>query len=126
MFGENGPCQVNAAGNDTISNPYSWNTNANVIYIDQPAGTGYSYGSGKDHNEAGVASDMCGRVAAPPLRSLHLIFYSSHLISRAGTTFCSSSSPITRSTSHWTSMPSAKGERMRRGRASARGESHGV
>jgi len=58
LFGENGPCKVNANGTGTISNPYSWNTNANLLYIDQPAGTGFSYGLGMDHNEAGVATDM--------------------------------------------------------------------
>ena len=58
LFGENGPCKVNADGTDTISNPYSWNSNATVIYIDQPAGTGFSYGSGMDHDEVGVANDM--------------------------------------------------------------------
>lgn len=58
LFGENGPCKVNANGTDTIPNPYSWNSNATVIYIDQPAGTGFSYGSGMDHDEVGVANDM--------------------------------------------------------------------
>lgn len=58
LFGENGPCQVNANGTATTPNKYSWNSNANVLYIDQPAGTGFSYGTGMDHNEAGVATDM--------------------------------------------------------------------
>jgi cathepsin A (carboxypeptidase C) len=35
LFGENGPCQVNTAGTNTTSNPYSWNSNANLLYIDQ-------------------------------------------------------------------------------------------
>ena len=58
LFGENGPCKVNADGTDTINNPYSWNSNATVIYIDQPTGTGFSYGTGFDHNEDGIATDM--------------------------------------------------------------------
>ncbi len=58
LFGENGPCSVNANGTDTVTNKWSWNSNASVLYIDQPAGTGFSYGAGKDHNEKGVARDM--------------------------------------------------------------------
>lgn len=58
LFGENGPCHVNADGTGTTTNPYSWNSNATLIYIDQPAGTGFSYGSGMDHDEVGVANDM--------------------------------------------------------------------
>ncbi|KAL1500122.1 hypothetical protein AB1Y20_012795 [Prymnesium parvum] len=58
LFGENGPCSVSADGSSTIPNAYSWNSKANLLYIDQPAGTGFSYGSGLDHNEAAVAADM--------------------------------------------------------------------
>jgi cathepsin A (carboxypeptidase C) len=46
--------------NDDLSlnvNPYSWNANATVVWVDQPVGTGYSYG-GFDHNEGQVGSDM--------------------------------------------------------------------
>ncbi len=42
MF-ENGPCWVNPQGNDTVWNPYSWNEKVNIIYLEEPAGTGYSY-----------------------------------------------------------------------------------
>ena len=52
------PCTVNKEGTATIPNVYSWNSNATVIYIDQPAGTGFSYGAGLDHDEKGVAADM--------------------------------------------------------------------
>jgi cathepsin A (carboxypeptidase C) len=60
LFGENGPCTVNK-DLSTSSNPYSWNTFSNLLYIDQPAGTGFSYGSfpsDYDHDEAGVSEDM--------------------------------------------------------------------
>jgi len=58
LFGENGPCSVNKEGTGTVSNQYSWNSQASVLYIDQPAGTGFSYGLGMDHEEGAVADDM--------------------------------------------------------------------
>ncbi|KAH8103295.1 alpha/beta-hydrolase [Cristinia sonorae] len=45
MFQENGPCQVNSDGKTTVLNPFSWNNISNVIYIDQPIGTGFSFGT---------------------------------------------------------------------------------
>eukprot|EP00301_Raphidiophrys_heterophryoidea_P016193 c25751_g1_i1.p1 GENE.c25751_g1_i1~~c25751_g1_i1.p1 ORF type:complete len:460 (-),score=109.61 c25751_g1_i1:52-1431(-) len=57
LFTENGPCHVNAEGDNTTANPYSWNTMANLLYVDQPPGTGFSEGT-YDHDEAGVAEDM--------------------------------------------------------------------
>lgn len=60
ILAENGPCHMNETTGDLYSNPYSWNNVANVIYIDQPAGVGFSYAdkAGYDHNETEVANDM--------------------------------------------------------------------
>ncbi|KAH6714630.1 Alpha/Beta hydrolase protein [Leptodontidium sp. MPI-SDFR-AT-0119] len=41
---ELGPCRIETE-NTTVSNPYSWNNNATVIFIDQPLNVGFSYSS---------------------------------------------------------------------------------
>merc|ERR1712071_314577 len=58
LFAENGPCTVNENGTDTITNPYSWHKKANVMWVDQPAGSGFSTGAGSVRDEAGVAENM--------------------------------------------------------------------
>lgn len=40
---ENGPCFVGADSNSTILNPWSWNNEVNMLYLDQPAQVGFSY-----------------------------------------------------------------------------------
>ncbi|WPH04138.1 Carboxypeptidase S1-like B [Acrodontium crateriforme] len=42
LFQENGPCRLDADGNP-YSNPYAWNNVSNMIFIDQPTQTGFSY-----------------------------------------------------------------------------------
>lgn len=45
LFQENGPCHfVNGASTPSL-NPYSFNSFANMLYVDQPIGTGFSYGT---------------------------------------------------------------------------------
>jgi len=58
LFAENGPCKVNKDGTDTVPNPYSWHKKANVMWVDQPAGSGFSTGAGSVRNEKGVADNM--------------------------------------------------------------------
>ncbi|KAI8988023.1 Alpha/Beta hydrolase protein [Mycotypha africana] len=52
-----GPCKVNAFGNDIVPNPYSWNNAANLIFLDQPVETGYSYGDTKIRTTEEAAQD---------------------------------------------------------------------
>ncbi|ORY41916.1 alpha/beta-hydrolase [Rhizoclosmatium globosum] len=41
MWTENGPFQFTDAG-ALVANPFSWHKQANILYVDQPAGTGFS------------------------------------------------------------------------------------
>jgi len=46
---ENGPYQQDDATGDLLVNEYSWNKEASVLYIEQPAGVGYSYCDHENH-----------------------------------------------------------------------------
>jgi len=57
LLSENGPCSVNADGKATSVNPHSWTEAAHVLWLDQPADVGYSYGQGNDKNEEMISED---------------------------------------------------------------------
>lgn len=43
MLSENGPCRVLADSNATAPNPWAWNNEAHVLFLDQPVQVGFSY-----------------------------------------------------------------------------------
>ena len=43
LLSENGPCMVNDDSNSTYLNPWSWNNEVNMLYIDQPNQVGFSW-----------------------------------------------------------------------------------
>jgi carboxypeptidase C (cathepsin A) len=43
LLEENGPCFVGPDSKSTYHNPWSWNNEVNMLYIDQPVQTGFSY-----------------------------------------------------------------------------------
>lgn len=78
LLTENGPCSVNEDGESTSINPYSWTETAHVLWLDQPAGVGYSYGAETDYNEEMISEDayyfLQGFFAAHPEYSTNPLF----------------------------------------------------
>jgi cathepsin A (carboxypeptidase C) len=57
LLTENGPCTVNNDGTSTSVYPYSWTESAHVLWLDQPANVGYSYGQDNDTNQEMISED---------------------------------------------------------------------
>eukprot|EP01094_Clydonella_sp_ATCC50884_P009821 TRINITY_DN1935_c0_g1_i2.p1 TRINITY_DN1935_c0_g1~~TRINITY_DN1935_c0_g1_i2.p1 ORF type:complete len:463 (-),score=134.54 TRINITY_DN1935_c0_g1_i2:287-1648(-) len=62
-FYENGPLELSQdvpVSTKLSAREYAWNKNANLLYVDQPVGTGFSHGKvdGYVHDETQVAEDM--------------------------------------------------------------------
>jgi len=61
MLQELGPCLINEHGNGTVYNPYGWNKETAFVFVDQPAGVGFSYldeGEPVPDNSFTSAADM--------------------------------------------------------------------
>ncbi|KAG6853470.1 hypothetical protein C0991_004144 [Blastosporella zonata] len=58
LFQEHGPCRITNDSSSVTLNPYSWNNEANVLYIDQPVGVGFSHGDLKVGTSQQAAADI--------------------------------------------------------------------
>ncbi|KAF7309047.1 Carboxypeptidase [Mycena kentingensis (nom. inval.)] len=60
LLQELGPCRIdNGSAPTTVSrNPFSWNTNANLLFIDQPVGVGFSHGTLNVGTSQAAAQDV--------------------------------------------------------------------
>ncbi|KAH9480111.1 Carboxypeptidase S1 [Psilocybe cubensis] len=58
LLQENGPCRITNDSTSVTLNPFSWNNEANVLYIDQPVGVGFSHGDTKVGTSEAAAADV--------------------------------------------------------------------
>lgn len=65
MMAENGPCSINPDSNSSTLNPWSWNNEVNILFIDQPVQVGYSYDELYNGTCNLLASDPMDEDASP-------------------------------------------------------------
>ncbi|KAG5722929.1 Carboxypeptidase S1 [Termitomyces sp. T112] len=58
LFQELGPCRIKNDSSTVSLNPFSWNNEANVLFIDQPVGVGFSHGDMKVGTSQEAAADV--------------------------------------------------------------------
>jgi carboxypeptidase C (cathepsin A) len=58
LLQENGPCRITNDSTSVTLNPFSWNNEASVLYIDQPVGVGFSHGDLKVGTSEEAAADV--------------------------------------------------------------------
>ncbi|TQN65798.1 Carboxypeptidase S1, partial [Colletotrichum shisoi] len=59
LFQENGPCTFGKGdGAEPTLNPNSWNNFANMLYVDQPIGAGFSYGTSDTNSTVKAAPNV--------------------------------------------------------------------
>ena len=55
FLAEHGPFRLAEDGSTVLPYKYSWNRRANVIYIEQPSGVGFSYSRNTSHYVRGLS-----------------------------------------------------------------------
>ncbi|KAH8826231.1 alpha/beta-hydrolase [Flagelloscypha sp. PMI_526] len=58
LFQELGPCRIKNDSSGVAYNPYGWNANSNLMFIDQPVGVGFSHGTLDVRTSFDAAADV--------------------------------------------------------------------
>ncbi|KAI1382837.1 serine carboxypeptidase [Hypoxylon trugodes] len=67
LFTENGPCYVNSDSNSTTLSQWAWNTDVNILFLDQPTQVGFSYDVLQNITQDLVTGDVVKLNASDPV-----------------------------------------------------------